>query len=82
MTYVMSDIHGEYKKYLQMLELIRFSDEDELFVLGDVVDGSIGIPPLDILERTCAYTPGQHSAALHSWLVLMKSVWALADLIR
>ena len=38
MTYVMSDIHGEYEKYLEMLKLIRFSDEDELFVLGDVLD--------------------------------------------
>ena len=38
MTYVMSDIHGEYEKYLQMLKLIKFSDEDELFVLGDVLD--------------------------------------------
>lgn len=38
MTYVMSDIHGEYEKYLQMLQLIKFSDEDELFVLGDVLD--------------------------------------------
>jgi serine/threonine protein phosphatase 1 len=34
----MSDIHGQYEKYLKMLEQIGFSDEDELYVLGDVVD--------------------------------------------
>lgn len=38
MTYVMSDIHGEYEKYLKMLDLIGFRDEDELYVLGDVID--------------------------------------------
>ena len=38
MTYVMSDIHGQYAKYLEMLEKINFSDDDELYILGDVVD--------------------------------------------
>lgn len=47
MIYVMSDIHGEYEKYTNMLELIKFSDEDELFVLGDTVDR--GERPIDIL---------------------------------
>lgn len=30
MKYVMSDIHGCYDEYIRMLELINFSDEDEL----------------------------------------------------
>ncbi|MBE6931295.1 MAG: fructose-bisphosphatase class III [Ruminococcaceae bacterium] len=47
MTYVMSDIHGDYRRYLQMLELIGFSDEDELYVLGDVIDR--GEEPLKVL---------------------------------
>ncbi len=38
MTYVMSDIHGQYEKYRAMLEKIAFSDDDTLYVLGDVVD--------------------------------------------
>ncbi|MGN1409160.1 MAG: metallophosphoesterase, partial [Eubacteriales bacterium] len=38
MTYVMSDLHGQYQKYLQMLDLIRFSDDDDLYILGDTVD--------------------------------------------
>lgn len=45
--YVMSDIHGEYEKYRKMLELIGLSDEDTLYVLGDVVDR--GPRPVDIL---------------------------------
>ncbi len=38
MIYVMSDIHGEYEKYMKMLSKIHFSDSDTLYVLGDVVD--------------------------------------------
>ena len=47
MTYVMSDIHGEYEKYLQMLEKIEFSDDDLLYILGDVLDR--GPEPMKIL---------------------------------
>ena len=38
MTYVMSDLHGEYEKFLRMLEVIGFTDDDELYILGDVID--------------------------------------------
>ena len=37
-TYVISDIHGEYGKFMELLDMIHFSDEDILYVLGDVVD--------------------------------------------
>lgn len=42
MTYVLSDLHGQYEKYRKMLELIHFSDRDELYVLGDIVDRGEG----------------------------------------
>lgn len=38
MIYVMSDLHGMYDKYIKMLEIINFSENDILYVLGDVVD--------------------------------------------
>lgn len=47
MTYVLSDIHGDYRRYMQMLDLIGFSDDDELYVLGDVLDR--GEEPLRVL---------------------------------
>ena len=37
-TYVLSDIHGEYAMLRKMLEKINFSDQDTLYVLGDVID--------------------------------------------
>lgn len=36
--YVMSDIHGDLDRFYAMLKAIRFSDEDVLYILGDVVD--------------------------------------------
>lgn len=48
MTYVMSDIHGMYDKYAAMLEKINFSQDDTMFVLGDIVDR--GEEPVKILK--------------------------------
>ncbi len=46
-TYVISDIHGEYTKFKKLLRQIRFSEEDTLYVLGDVVDR--GRHPMKVL---------------------------------
>lgn len=48
MIYVMSDLHGEYDKFIRMLKLINFSPSDTLYVLGDVLDK--GPNPLDIID--------------------------------
>ena len=34
----MSDIHGHKKEFDEMLEKIGFSDDDELWILGDIID--------------------------------------------
>ena len=53
MIYVVSDLHGCYDKYLQMLEKIKFNNEDTLYVLGDSIDrGDDGIKILlDMMKR-------------------------------
>lgn len=48
MRYVISDIHGCYEQYRLLLEKIRFSDNDELYVLGDAVDR--GPEPIKVLQ--------------------------------
>lgn len=48
MIYVIADIHGCYKEYIELLEKINFKDEDELYVLGDVVDR--GTEPIKVLQ--------------------------------
>lgn len=37
-TYVISDIHGQFDALMQMMTLINFGEEDELYILGDVID--------------------------------------------
>lgn len=34
--YVCSDLHGEYEKFMSLLKLINFSDNDKLYILGDI----------------------------------------------
>lgn len=38
MTYFISDIHGEYELFMRLLDKIKFSFSDTLFVLGDMID--------------------------------------------
>ena len=52
-TYVLSDIHGEYDKFIRMLDKISFSDEDTLYVLGDILDR--GTEPMKILFEMMKY---------------------------
>ncbi len=64
-TYVMSDIHGEFEKYREMLAKIGFSDEDTLYVLGDVADR--GEKPVEVLlnmmrRRNVIPLMGNHDA--------------------
>lgn len=42
MIYAVSDLHGCYEKYRNMLETIQFCATDTLYVLGDVVDRGKG----------------------------------------
>ena len=51
--YVMSDIHGNYEKYIQALNKINLKDNDILFIIGDIVDrGSQSIKILqDMMYR-------------------------------
>ena len=54
-TYVISDIHGQYKAYKKMLREIDFKPEDTLYVLGDAIDrGPNGIKVL-ITELTICH---------------------------
>lgn len=48
MRYIVSDIHGCYQQYQMLLEKIHFSAEDNLYVLGDVVDR--GPEPIRLLQ--------------------------------
>jgi serine/threonine protein phosphatase 1 len=42
LKYVTSDIHGNNNKFFELLELINFTKDDELYILGDIIDGYSG----------------------------------------
>lgn len=48
MIYVISDIHGCYEEFLELLIKIDFKDEDDLYILGDLVDR--GPEPIKLLQ--------------------------------
>ncbi|MBD5472825.1 MAG: fructose-bisphosphatase class III [Lachnospiraceae bacterium] len=79
MTYVISDIHGNFDKYEGMLKLIQLSDEDELYVIGDVIDrGLDGVKILrDIMER-----PNVHMLLGNHELMAVEAILATDGLSR
>lgn len=63
MRYIISDIHGCYEEYRELLAKINFSPNDELYVLGDAMDR--GPEPIkvirDIMMRpNVTYIIGNH----------------------
>ena len=51
-TYIMSDLHGNYDAYMKLLEIIRFSPSDMLYILGDILDR--GPHPIRIIQDLMA----------------------------
>lgn len=47
MTYVVSDLHGCFEKFKRLLKEIRFTDNDVMYVVGDIVD--YGEESIDLL---------------------------------
>ena len=66
-VYVMSDLHGNYEGFMSILEQIQFSEADELYVNGDIVDrGRGGIKILQYMMMKLNIFPiiGNHEYAL------------------
>lgn len=47
MTYVVSDLHGSFEKFKELLKKINFTDNDVMYVVGDIVD--VGEDPMGLL---------------------------------
>ena len=67
MRYIISDIHGCKKQYLELLEKIKFSDQDHLYILGDSVDRgeqSIEVLRYIMKQKNVTYIIGNHDYIL------------------
>ena len=75
----MSDIHGMYDKFLAMLECINFSDKDELYILGDVIDrGPQSLETLDYIigHKNIHLIKGNHEEMFTDYFENgMSSLW-------
>lgn len=75
-TYVIGDIHGEYEQLKTLLKKMHFSDDDYLYVLGDVVDrGKHPIKALQLLMTlpNCTCLIGNHEVMAMKCLKLLKN---------
>lgn len=80
MTYVISDIHGNYQKFRTMLAKISFKEDDVLYILGDSVDyGDESMELIaDLSVRSNVYpVAGEHdyraARMLHGFDKMLKS---------
>ena len=48
-TYVISDIHGEYDLFVELLDIIKLKEADTLYILGDILDR--GPHPIKVLLK-------------------------------
>lgn len=73
MIYAMSDLHGCYDKYKKMLKKIDLTENDTLYILGDIVDrGNDGIKILlDMMQhKNIVPIVGNHDYMAYSVLKL------------
>lgn len=68
-TYCVSDIHGQFEAYLRLLEKIRFSDDDTLYIIGDLVDR--GEQPMALIRDVMARNNVIALAGNHDFLACM-----------
>jgi len=84
MIYVMSDLHGyPTQKFLKILENINFSNEDFLYVLGDVVDrGADGVKILKWLmqNKNTQLLLGNHELMMLNCEFLFEDGYDLANI--
>ena len=68
MTYILSDIHGNERRFSSILQQIRLQPEDTLYVLGDVIDRHPG--GIRILRRIMKMPNAKMLLGNHEYMML------------
>lgn len=76
MRYVISDIHGCYEEYTELLEKLHLTDRDFLYILGDTLDK--GPEPIKVLQdlmcrKNVIYIIGNHDYLFLYFMQKLKS---------
>ena len=87
MTYVMSDIHGDYSSFYNMLIKINFSPSDSLYILGDIVDkGPNNLRLIELVRSTpnIYLIKGNHEYLFERYLqgIVSASLWDACGGVR
>ena len=64
-TYVISDIHGQYNMFIELLDKIDLKDTDTLYILGDVLDRGPHPIKTIILSTFAVHNSSRVSCILH-----------------
>ena len=67
-VYVISDIHGEYDLFEELLDIIGLRDDDKLYILGDVLDR--GPHPIRALLKIMEMPNAEFLAGNHELMAL------------
>ena len=70
MHYVVSDIHGCFEEFLRLLKKIKFSDNDTLYIIGDLIDrGNKSIELIEYVmnKSNIVVLKGNHDELLVKW---------------
>lgn len=70
-TYVISDLHGQYDYFIEILKLIDFNVSDYLYILGDVIDrGPDSLKIIDFIRENdnIHLIKGNHEEMLINYL--------------
>lgn len=73
MTYVISDIHGEYELFMRLLDKIGFSKRDTIYVCGDVIEKG---PQSIKLAQYVSQMPNLKCIAGNHEYAFLKYYWA------
>lgn len=78
MHYVCSDIHGRWERYEAMVEGLKLSGDDRLYILGDVIDrGDSGIRILQHIkdQPNMTFFLGNHEMILYNSICMADEEW-------
>ncbi len=78
MTYLTSDIHGEYDLFIKLLQRIKFSSKDEMIICGDIIDkGQDSVKLLKLIKSfpnfRCIIGNHEYAFLKHYWAIMQNS---------
>lgn len=77
MTYAISDIHGCYDEYIKLLDKIGFSDDDTLYIIGDICDR--GPKPIEVYKDAMSRKNVHVILGNHDYMVLQNLVSLMCE---